>query len=480
LNYGECLQRKSLMEESRMYQLTNDHSEPTLLLRQLASVPALFQAWRKVRANRGAAGVDAVSLQAFEKDLDANLAELARNLLDRTYEPMPARYVFVSKPDGRERELAIPTVRDRVAQRAVLDLIEPSFESQFLDCSFAFRTGRSVEMAIQRIVVARAHGYNWTLDADIEDFFPSIDHRLLLDDVARAISDRDLLRLIKLWLDAGALDGARPTVGWIERWKSSLASASMSVRDGVNNLLDSFLSERLGPATDPSFDEFSDSPNTETISDANDRAASSKRLKRAAVKRLVEDGVLLAIAERAALRGALGVKLLGLGGAAFLAVTAAPLLVRKLKGMASPRTGAMQGAPLSPLLSNVYLHPFDLALTRQGLRLVRYCDDFVIMCRSESDARRGLRSTEEALRERRLRLNPEKTRIVSPAESMDFLGYRFEPDGRVVAPASIPETVDRRVIEFADRYRSRAAARVKSTRQKASGIIARIKERLKR
>ena len=90
-------------------------------------------------------------------------SELSRNLLNRTYEPLPARYVNVPKSNGKYRELAIPTVRDRVAQRAVLDHIEPLFEPQLLDCSFAFRPGRSVEMAIQRIIVARAKAFDGRL-----------------------------------------------------------------------------------------------------------------------------------------------------------------------------------------------------------------------------------------------------------------------------------------------------------------------------
>src|SRR5260370_13976028 len=138
-----------------------DDVNASLLLRQASAEPALYQAWRKVRANRGAASVDAISLRLFEKDLKPNLSELGRNLVNKSYEPMPARYVSVPKPNGKERELAIPTVRDRVAQRVVLDLIEPLFEPQFLDCSFAFRPGRSVEMAIQRFVVARAQGLRW-------------------------------------------------------------------------------------------------------------------------------------------------------------------------------------------------------------------------------------------------------------------------------------------------------------------------------
>jgi retron-type reverse transcriptase len=135
------------------------------MFRQIATVSNLYQAWRKVRVNRGAAGIDAVSLDLFERDLAANLRELARNLLDKSYEPLPARFVLMTKENGAERELAILTVRDRIAQRAVLDAIEPLFKPQFLDCNYAFRPNRSIEMAVQRLLVARSHGFEWILRA---------------------------------------------------------------------------------------------------------------------------------------------------------------------------------------------------------------------------------------------------------------------------------------------------------------------------
>lgn len=181
---------------------------PSPLLRRIAAYDALQRAWRKVRANRGAAGIDAISVREFEYHLEQNLTELSRNLLNKSYEPLPARNVMMAKSNGKERELAIPTVRDRVAQRAVLDTIEPFFEPQFLDCSYAFRPGRSVEMAVQKIIVARAQGYRWTLDADIRDFFPPIDNCLLLEELTHTVDDPDLRHLIELWLEAGVLKTA--------------------------------------------------------------------------------------------------------------------------------------------------------------------------------------------------------------------------------------------------------------------------------
>lgn len=429
----------------------------TTLFRQIAAVPTLYRAWRKVRANRGAAGIDAISLQAFEKNLEANLAELSRNLLNQTYAPLPARYVTVPKADGKERELAILTVRDRVAQRAVLDAIEPLFEAQFLDCSFAFRPGRSVEMAVQHILVTRAHGFRWTVDADIQDFFPSLDHSLLLKEVAATVDDADVLRLLKQWLDADALQDEPARPGWLARSRSALAGAKLSIRDAIDHLLNELLVERLGVAQTSVCASLSDEiegfATTDPILDppapSLQPPTSSSPLRRAVVRRLIEDGLLLAVAERGLLRRALTAKLLGLGGGAVALAALAPAIVRALRQRGLHSVGTLQGAPISPLLSNIYLHPFDAALTQQGLRLVRYCDDFVIPCQTESQARAAWHAAEAALAERRLRLHPDKTRLVSPQEPFDFLGYHFTADGRVVPPPTVPEVIARQIVELA-------------------------------
>ncbi|HKQ08188.1 MAG TPA: reverse transcriptase domain-containing protein [Blastocatellia bacterium] len=458
---------------------------PSSLLRQIAARPALYQAWRKVKANRGAAGIDAVGVHAFERDLDANLAELSRNLLDGTYEPLPSRYVQIPKDNGKARELAIPTVRDRVAQRAVLDRIEPLFEPQMLDCSFAFRAGRSAEMAVQRIVVARAQGRRWTVDADIQDFFPSINHQLLLEDLAAVIDTEDVRHLIKLWLDAGALDGARPTAGFLARWRATLTDAHLAVREAMNGMFKDLLSQKLGVDGDAlSANAFTDEALLEEDAVSGEMASAKPSPGKAAVRRLVQDGLLLAIAERAALRGLLSAKGLGLGGAAVALALATPPVVRKLREMASPKTGALQGAPLSPLLSNVYLTAFDRALVARGHKLIRYCDDFVIPCASESEARQAFGDAREALKAKRLQLHSEKSRLVSPTEGFIFLGYEFTTAGRVVPPPNIPEVVARRVVEFTDqtmkRFAGKASRVAVQTESRARSAFGQIKERLKK
>lgn len=455
--------------------------ESTSALRQIASRPSLYQAWRKVRANRGAAGIDAICVEAFEKELEANLKELSRNLLNRTYEPMPARYVNIPKPDGRERELAIPTVRDRVAQRALLDIIEPIFESKFLDCSYAFRPGRSVEMAIQKIVVARAQGFRWTVDSDIRNFFPSMDHSLLLEQVATEIRDNDILWLINLWLDAGVLDGSRPTAGWIRKWKSMLAGVNLALRDSFGGMLDGFLAERLGASSDLSFDDdsFQDAGEDAYTSLEESDSPRRSRFSRLAAQRLLQDGLLFALARGGAIKHLLTAKVIGIGGIALLLAAATPPALRRLQKMTGSKTGALQGSPISPLLSNVYLHPFDQAASNQAYRLIRYCDDFVILCRTESEAREARLFAEENLKRMRLTLNPDKTCLVAPEEEFNFLGYTFESDGRVVAPPNIPRVVSRQVVSLADRFVTRTSNQINSVGEKTGKMIAQIKDRLR-
>jgi RNA-directed DNA polymerase len=232
-------------------------------------------------------------------------------------------------------------------------------------------------MAVQRIVLARARGMLWTVDADIKDCFPSIDHSLLISDLRRSLDDPRILDLIKLWLDAGALDGTKPTLVWMDRWRSRLAEVKLAAGDALRGLLDDFVSSRLGAAGSLDHDEYHEAGQLDADPDAPSliRAARGSNLSRAALRRIVEDGALLAIAHRAALGSALTAKLLSLGGAAVVLGLAGGPLISKLKqSRGRAPGGAAQGAPLSPLLSNIYLHPFDVAMTDARIRLVRYAD----------------------------------------------------------------------------------------------------------
>lgn len=267
----------------------------------------LVEAWERVRANRGTAGVDRMTLAVVEDyGVGRMLDELARDLRSGSYRPAPVRRVEIPKPDSRSRPLGIPTVRDRVAQQAAKLVLEPIFEADFLDCSFGFRPKRSATDALEVIRTAYPRGQRFVFEADIRDFFGTIDHDRLVGLVAERVSDRRVLTLLRSWLHTGVLDQGR----------------------------------------------FS-----ETV------------------------------------------------------------------------TGTPQGGVISPLLANIYLHAFDQAWTEYGGgTLVRYADDFVVLCSSAAQAEQAQRRVRQLLGYLGLELHPDKTRVVDlreGREGFDFLGCHF-------------------------------------------------------
>ncbi len=263
----------------------------------------VFEAWRNVRRNRGAAGIDKVSIRMFEQNLEANLDRLMRELKQRTYEPLPARRVYISK-DARGtkfRPLGIPAVRDRVAQEVLRHLLSPIFEAKFHDHSYGFRPGRSCHDAVQKVLELGRQGYRHVLDADISGFFDNLSHAAIMRELSDVVADGNILRLVEKFLRAGVMEGGqlRPT-----------------------------------------------------------------------------------------------------------------------------RVGTPQGGVVSPLLANIALDVLDRHLQERGFRFVRYADDFVVLCRSEDEAKEARTLVEQLLANRLgLSLSPEKTKVTRFQEGFTFLGF---------------------------------------------------------
>jgi len=173
----------------------------------------MLTAFRNVKRNRGAAGIDKVSIRLFEKNLDQNLLALMRQLKRRTFQPLPLRRVWIPKGDGKTRPLGIPAVRDRIAQEVLRLLLSPLFEPIFHDDSYGFRAARNCHGAVQRVLQLHRQGYTYVLDADIKGFFDNIPHAVILAGVAAEVADGNILGLVERFLKAGVMEEGvfRPT-----------------------------------------------------------------------------------------------------------------------------------------------------------------------------------------------------------------------------------------------------------------------------
>jgi group II intron reverse transcriptase/maturase len=274
-------------------------------------------AYECCQANRGAAGVDG---QTFE-DIEAYgekkwLGELAQELRSRTYRPQPVRRVWIPKPDGKQRPLGVPVIKDRVAQTAAVLVLEPIFEADLPPEQYAYRADRSALDAVKQVHALLHSGHEQVVDADLSGYFDSIPHAELMKSVARRIVDGAMLHLIKMWLEA---------------------------------------------------------PVEETDEKGNRHRSTRNR----------DEG-----------------------------------------------RGTPQGAPISPLLSNLYMRRFVLGWKKLGhekrweARIVNYADDLVICCRSHAEE--ALAAMRDIMTKLQLTVNETKTRVCTlPEEKFDFLGYTF-------------------------------------------------------
>ena len=169
----------------------------------------VFAAWLAVKRNRGAAGIDKVSIGMFEANLQANLESLMRQLKDGTFQPLPARRVYIPKAPGKFRPLGIPAVRDRVAQEILRSLLSPLFEQLFHDHSYGFRPKRGCHQAVEKVKELHRQGYRYVLDADISGFFDNLSHSAIMTELSKVVADGNILRLVEKFLSAGVMEGGK-------------------------------------------------------------------------------------------------------------------------------------------------------------------------------------------------------------------------------------------------------------------------------
>lgn len=196
---GSEASSQSAPAQSRLERKRKWHS----LIDKVYALRNLQSAWERVRANQGAPGRDGMTVEKFAADAPERLQRLSEDLRAKTYRPQPVRRVFIPKSGGGQRPLGIPTVRDRIVQQALLQVLEPIFEAQFSARSHGFRPQRGCTTALAVVDQAVQHGYGWVVDADLQSFFDTVDHERLLAAVNEEVADGSVLKLIRRILTAG-------------------------------------------------------------------------------------------------------------------------------------------------------------------------------------------------------------------------------------------------------------------------------------
>jgi RNA-directed DNA polymerase len=201
--------RKAEREETESSGTTNETENPAStnrLMEEVCERENLKEALRRVKANKGSAGVDGMTVGGITDYLKQHWPAIREQLLNGTYEPKPVRRVEIPKPDGGVRKLGIPTVQDRLIQQAVMQVLQRRWDRTFSDHSYGFRPGRSAHQAVAQAQKYIAEGHGWCVDLDLEKFFDRVNHDKLMGQIAKRVEDKRLLKLIRAFLNAGVME----------------------------------------------------------------------------------------------------------------------------------------------------------------------------------------------------------------------------------------------------------------------------------
>jgi RNA-directed DNA polymerase len=207
LSAGEA--REAGREETESLLVAHDVESPAQtnrLMEEVCERDNLKEALRRVKANKGSAGIDRMTVDQLDDYLKQHWPVIREQLLSGTYEPRPVRRVEIPKPDGRVRKLGIPTVLDRLIQQAVLQVLQRRWDRTFSEGSYGFRPGRSAHQAVARAQKYIADGYGWCVDLDLEKFFDRVNHDKLMGQIAKRVEDKRLLKLTRAFLNAGVME----------------------------------------------------------------------------------------------------------------------------------------------------------------------------------------------------------------------------------------------------------------------------------